>query len=48
MLHLLWMAIFGLIIGALAKFAMPGKWATTTKPKARGGSRRSLAPSSCF
>jgi len=24
-LHLLWMAIFGLIIGALAKFAMPGK-----------------------
>ena len=25
MLHLLWMAIFGLIIGALAKFAMPGK-----------------------
>lgn len=25
MLHLLWMAIFGLIIGALAKLAMPGK-----------------------
>ena len=25
MLHLLWMAIFGLIIGALAKLVMPGK-----------------------
>lgn len=25
MLHLLWLAIFGLIIGALAKFVMPGK-----------------------
>ena len=25
MMHLLWMAIFGLIIGALAKLAMPGK-----------------------
>ncbi len=25
MLHLLWMAIIGLIIGALAKFIMPGK-----------------------
>jgi len=25
MLHLLWLAIFGLIIGALAKLVMPGK-----------------------
>jgi uncharacterized membrane protein YeaQ/YmgE (transglycosylase-associated protein family) len=25
MLHLLWMAIFGLIIGVLAKLVMPGK-----------------------
>ena len=25
LLHWLWMAIFGLIIGALAKLAMPGK-----------------------
>ena len=25
MLHLLWMAIIGLIIGAVAKFIMPGK-----------------------
>lgn len=25
MLHLLWMAIFGLIVGALAKLVMPGK-----------------------
>lgn len=25
MMHLLWMAIFGLIIGALAKLVMPGK-----------------------
>lgn len=25
MLHLIWMAIFGLIIGALAKLVMPGK-----------------------
>jgi uncharacterized membrane protein YeaQ/YmgE (transglycosylase-associated protein family) len=25
MLHLLWMAIIGLIVGAIAKFIMPGK-----------------------
>ena len=25
MLHLIWMAIFGLIIGALAKLVMPGR-----------------------
>jgi uncharacterized membrane protein YeaQ/YmgE (transglycosylase-associated protein family) len=25
MLHLLWMAIIGLVIGAVAKFIMPGK-----------------------
>jgi len=25
MLHLLWMAIIGLVIGAVAKFLMPGK-----------------------
>ena len=25
MLHLLWMAIIGLIVGAIAKFLMPGK-----------------------